>query len=121
VIVPLSLVMLGSHLVLAAADEMPVFDVRPTCSAVTNVGAPGPRDENVCIREEEDARDQLRQKWSSFPVADRQGCVSLTKGAGVPSYVEVLTCLEMAQQARDISRQSKDPADATTGVGPISK
>ena len=44
------------------------------------------------------AKDQLAKRWSQFKVKDRTDCVEQARDPS-PSYVEVLTCLEMDSDA----------------------
>ena len=57
------------------------------------------RDENSCNQDEETARATLGKVWAQYTTAQRRDCVQLTSLGGPPSYVEVLTCLEMAKDA----------------------
>jgi hypothetical protein len=112
-ILPLSALLVAVPLVLAAADRVPTFDVHPSCDGALSTAGAG-RGANVCVRSELAARDELAQKWSQFPVADRAHCVDVTTMTRMPSYVQVLTCLEMARDAR----QLKSPGERTTvGAG----
>jgi hypothetical protein len=96
----LPILLTASHVVLAA-DGVPVFDVMPSCRAAgqTPIG-PG-RGTEACLRDENEARAKLDRDWAKFQAADRTHCVRLTMLDGTPSYVEVLTCLEMARDARE--------------------
>jgi len=89
-------------LVIAAADQVPSFDVNPTCRGAAATAGAGGRGLDVCVRTELGARDQLAQEWSTFPPADRTRCIQLTNMTRMPSYVQVLTCLEMARDARTL-------------------
>ena len=51
-----------------------------------------------CMQDEMAAKDQLNKRWSSFKPKDRSDCVEQAR-APSPSYVEVLTCLEMDSDA----------------------
>lgn len=51
-----------------------------------------------CMQDEMAAKAQLDKRWSSFKSRDRQNCVEQAR-APSPSYVEVLTCLEMDSDA----------------------
>jgi len=96
-----------------ASNAVPAFDAKETCQA-TEVAAVFPgRNLDTCINSEEATRDQLKKSWSEFPAADRAECVSASKIGGLPSYVELLTCLEMA---RDVERM-RATSPETTGVG----
>jgi hypothetical protein len=78
--------------------------------ACVALARPLERDENV-------ARDKLEQEWSQFSPAQRTECVRLVTLGGGPSYVELLTCLELAKQVKEL------PAAGPNGNGgePIEK
>jgi hypothetical protein len=98
-ITPLAL-FLSTQLVVAVADEVPKFDVAPTCRAESATTA---ATADSCIQDEQSARNQLSQEWAQFTARDKARCVALaTDVAGIRSYVEVLTCLEMERDARKL-------------------
>jgi hypothetical protein len=80
-------------------DHVPSFNVEPVCREIAG-RANAPDYGRNCLRKEREARDQLKAKWMTFPAADRSYCVQLASLGGVPSYVELITCLETAQAAR---------------------
>ena len=51
-----------------------------------------------CMQDEMAAKDQLNKRWTSFKSKDRSNCVEQSRTPS-PSYVEVLTCLEMDTDA----------------------
>jgi hypothetical protein len=53
----------------------------------------------ACRRDEQEAQRKLQREWRQFTRAQRSSCVRLPGLGGDPSYVELLTCLEMAKQA----------------------
>ena len=62
-----------------------------------------------CMRDEEHARAKLATEWASFAHADRTSCTQLARlGGGLQSYVELLTCLEMAKEAKALPKQSRE-------------
>jgi hypothetical protein len=84
-----------------AAPGVPILNVKPTCQAGESAAiGPGPSYLKVCLQGEEAARDQLKKSWAGFPVADRRECAQ-TATIGPPSYVDLLTCLEMRRDARE--------------------
>ncbi len=96
----------GSHIILAA-DSVPKFDVERTCrAAVGEAGVPG-GDSAECQRDEQDARSKLEKDWSQYSAAQRSQCDGLVTTGGAPSYVELLTCLEMAKQAKELPEDSQ--------------
>jgi hypothetical protein len=91
---------IGSMLTVSAAD-MPSLDTRPACAgAAQEISVT--RTVEICERSEQQARDSLAAQWNTFPSADRATCTAETKIGGFPSYVQVLTCLELARDARSM-------------------
>ncbi len=62
------------------------------------------------MRDEENARGKLAGEGERFRPADRTSCTELARlgGGGLQSYVELLTCLEMAKIARGLPKESKE-------------
>ena len=87
-------------LAFAVADAVPRFNIEPTCKG--GLDSPGLNEHyGRCISEENGARQKLEQTWSTWPAADRSQCTDTAK-MGAPSYVELLTCLQMQQDARKL-------------------
>jgi hypothetical protein len=99
-------IILTATQIVLVADSVPKFDVERTCRAAEVSGVPG-RDSTSCQRDEQDARSKLEQDWSQYGAAQRSECDSLVTTGGAPSYVELLTCLEMAKQAKELPDDSK--------------
>jgi hypothetical protein len=49
----------------------------------------------TCMRDEHAAEADLKRQWASFSPDHRRTCVEETGVGGSPSYVEVLTCMQM--------------------------
>lgn len=101
---PIPLLALGASLVLAVADRVPNFDIKKSCSSVAKLGLSVSQTPDACIKDEETAREQLKEKWSSFPASDRDRCISTTEIGGTPSYVEIMTCLQIAQDVKKLKQ-----------------
>jgi hypothetical protein len=81
---------------LAEANPVPDLDVAKSCREARDFGMNDTRQTfKSCMLDEQEAKQQLVQKWSQFKPAARRSCVP---DAPAPSYVEMLTCLEMNQQ-----------------------
>ncbi len=79
---------------IVAADKVPEFKV--ACrSADTGHATIEGRNAQVCFQDEQDAKDKLKETWSSFDASQKVQCQQLLKAGGLPSYVELLTCVEM--------------------------
>ena len=103
---PLIAVLVTSQLALAA-DSIPKLDTRPSCRAAAAAAIGQTRNAEVCQRDEDAARDKLKQDWSGFTATQRAHCTSLSRMGGSPSYVELLTCLEMAKAAASLPAEVK--------------
>lgn len=80
------------------ADSVPKFDIARNCRVESPAGA----DPNTCIQEEQEALTELQNQWTTFGAVDKVTCTKETSMDGTPSYVELLTCVEMARDARNL-------------------
>lgn len=90
------IVILASLPVMPVADRVPTFDIARECRSE---GGPKAVLEK-CTADEVDARDKLQPLWVQFNPREKAVCIGETSSDGTPSYVELLTCLEMARDAR---------------------
>jgi hypothetical protein len=97
----LPVLLLSSQIVLAA-DPVPKFDTGPSCRSAGAAAVMATRDTATCERDENNARATLEKEWSQFTPSDQARCVRLVTLGGGPSYVELLTCLELAKQVKEI-------------------
>jgi hypothetical protein len=59
-----------------------------------------------CLADEQRAHESLVSKWTRFAPENRANCVqAATDVAGAQSYVELLTCLQVA---KDVKRLPKN-------------
>jgi hypothetical protein len=49
-----------------------------------------------CTKDERDAKNELTKRWSQFGASAKKSCIDEAEIGGDKSYVELLTCLEMA-------------------------
>jgi len=94
----------GSPLFIEVAD-VPAYDVAPSCRAAVTV-MPGSFE--ACMKDEQSARAQLAATWDRFAGPQRDNCVQTENTGGSPSYVELLTCLQMAQDAQKLPQNKTD-------------
>ncbi len=101
----LPILLLGSHIVLVA-DPIPKLDTSLSCksagAAAVIGGQKGTRNEAACEQDESDARATLEQEWSSYSQTEQARCTRTSTLGGSPSYVELLTCLEIAKAAKQL-------------------
>jgi hypothetical protein len=81
------------------ADEVPQFDIRKTCNIDVRSYGSG-QTKAACIADEQKAKATLASQWSRFSAASKSRCMSMvTDISGAKSYVELLTCLQVARYA----------------------
>jgi hypothetical protein len=97
---PVQLFLFASLPFITIADSVPKFDITRECRS--EGGSKAVLEQ--CIEDESTARDQLQPLWIQSSAADKASCVGETSMDGTPSYVELLTCLEMA---RDVKKPPK--------------
>src|ERR1700709_1615236 len=98
--VPLA-ALVAASLLITVADGVPTLGAGKSCGGASG-GGNADQDLKNCMQEEQGARDSLVKQWGNFAAADRRSCTDMATLGGLPSYVELLTCLEMAQAAKDI-------------------
>jgi hypothetical protein len=105
-------VVLGSHVLIAAAG-LPGIDLQRLCHSseppISGRSEDATRTFDSCMSDEQEARDQLLRNWGSYPTSDKTLCMRATDY--LPSYVEWITCAEMAKDLRRI--RSEKPTRAT--------
>ncbi len=109
-LVPVSMMILASQLIITIADDVPKFDIARGCR-IDSTAAFDPNaglSETIkrCIADEQQAKDQLQTQWSQFATSDRVMCTGETTNdsATPPSYVELLTCLQGQQLVRKLPK-----------------
>jgi hypothetical protein len=115
-LLPFATLALGAQLVLNVADRVPDLNARPSCVAGAQSGIATRPDVNACMKDEQDARDRAAKEWGKFAHTDKVRCGEMAHMGGPASYVELLTCLEMAQQTRKLPA-----ADEDFGIAPVSR
>lgn len=95
---------LGVQVHAAIADEVPTFDVRKSCK--TDVQAfQGSGTASGCMTDEQNAQKILVSQWTQFAPESRTRCTQMVSDvAGTQSYVELLTCLQMAKDSKTMPK-----------------
>lgn len=101
----------------ARADTLPRYDVQRACRGAAEAAVSPGRTSQSCENDETSARDALDKQWSDYPDADRARCVRASSLGGPASYVDLLTCLDMAKSVRALPKDRQDPL----GIPPASR
>jgi hypothetical protein len=111
-------VLLGMRAGVAFADSPPPLNVGPSCDAAARAAIVAGRDRAACMGDERAAEDTLKKNWSKYPSLDKTQCVGMNQQGGPPSYVELLSCLEImrdAKQIRETDTLEVNPQNDTLG------
>jgi hypothetical protein len=99
-----------------AVNFPPKFNVAPGCKAAAAINQAMElsvaQNYQSCMDDEESARQQLHQNWSSFTPQDQARCVSQTQMNGMPSYAEVLGCLLVIAKSPSQPTEKKSRPEA---------
>jgi hypothetical protein len=100
--ISISMIVLGSQLIVPVADGVPKFDIARSCKldVAATAGLAVDQSTKSCVSDERKARQQLGSRWSKFPASSRASCTSQESIGGTPSYVSLLTCLQLGQWSR---------------------
>ena len=110
---------LGLQLLLPASDSVPILNIEQVCDGIAQQGGVTFRDPAIaqekknCLESEQQIREELVKQWSSFLAADKVHCVNEATMGGESSYTELLTCLEMARDVRNL----QNDADTSSAPG----
>ena len=100
----------------AVSDTVPKFDIVRECRFEGGSTVEFDR----CSQDEAVMLEQLKANWAQFTGVDKSTCLSMATVGGFASYVELLTCLEMAREANNADKNPRDPkrTDPMRSVGP---
>ncbi|MDP4002117.1 hypothetical protein [Methylobacterium sp. NEAU K] len=101
----------------ARADAVPHLDVEKTCQSaqVANTSISDKANYDGCLRSEREAKREAESHWSGYTASAKRQCEDQFKAGGYPSYVEMVTCLELASGT--VPTQSNDGGRAVGGPG----
>jgi hypothetical protein len=91
----------------------PTLQVGPSCEAAGRGAVVLGRNKEACLADENAALSTLRQNWAKYVANDKTLCIGMESTGGPASYVELLSCLEINRDAREI--QNADPLEAGLG------
>jgi hypothetical protein len=101
----LAAITLGVQIQVAIADDVPKYDIRKSCKADVQA-YPTAGNVQGCLRDEQSAQTTLVAQWTQFAPENRTRCTKMVSDiAGSQSYVELLTCLQMAKDVKGLPKE----------------
>jgi hypothetical protein len=95
----------------------PTLQVGQSCEAAGRGSVVLGRDKKACLADETTAQDTLKQNWSKYSAADKTQCIGMERTGGPASYVELLSCLEIMRDARNIQKTDTLESDTSAISG----
>jgi hypothetical protein len=115
----LSLALLTAQLTTAIADTMPKISSETLCKARSDSDRMMKFAELQsvadCVREENNAKQKLDSVWSTTDSKVRNRCKADALALGTLSYVDLLTCIQMADDLKSPSPGAKSPSSPSPG------
>lgn len=99
----------------ARADAVPKLDIERTCKSANQVSVSDNASEEGCLRSEREAKRTAEQQWDTYQPAAKRQCEAQFTAGGYPSYVEMVTCLELASGTVP-AQQAGGPAGGGPGA-----
>ena len=101
----------------ARADTVPNLDIKKTCQSASRANVSVSDNANIegCLRSERDAKKEAERRWGDYTPSAKRQCEDQYKAGGYPSYVEMVTCLELASGT--VPTQPNSGGTATGGPG----
>jgi hypothetical protein len=93
----------------ARAQSVPNLNVKPVCRGIAqqalNPSETGGPDLTfaACVKNEQAMRAKLAGEWSTFSRSEKANCIG-EQMTGMASYTDLVSCLEMAKEARQLNR-----------------
>jgi hypothetical protein len=89
----------------------PKLKVEPSCEAAGRGAVMLGRNKEACLADETAAQDTLKQNWSKYAASDKSDCLGMVTTGGPASYVELLSCVEILRDARNIRNADELQSD----------
>lgn len=93
----------------AQSQEVPDLNIDPVCRGIAQQAA-NPTEKGdpdltfrQCMKSEQAIREKLVGEWSTFSPLEKTNCIG-SEMAGMASYTDLVSCLEMARSARQLNQ-----------------
>lgn len=119
-----AVIVLGAATTSLARDRgggPPTIDIKKTCrentaALGTLLGGEIDQGINVCLMDEQAARDQIVKDWATYPAIAKERCVQPNEY--LPGYVEWQTCLEMTKDVVKMRKERASGGTSGSSAGP---
>ena len=93
----------------ALSQDIPKLNIDPVCHGIAQQ-ASNPTEKGdpdlafaQCVQNENTMEKKLSSEWSTFMQSEKANCIGEETSVSLPSYTDLVTCLEMARDARALN------------------
>ena len=102
----------------------PKINIQKTCNEniaalQTLLGNDIQQTAEICLQDEQMARDQLVKDWASYPALAKSRCAKPEEY--LPGYVEWLSCIEMTRDSLQLLKEKSSSSTTNTATGQSSE
>jgi hypothetical protein len=119
----IALAALGVSVSAARSDQYPTLNTAQVCHGITQQSdleaGLFQTSFDQCMKEEQAVRDTMIKEWAAFSSDDKTHCVAEATMGGESSYTELLTCLEMARDVRELHKQPNSLSEQNIPPAPV--
>ena len=105
------------------SDEYPTLNVAPVCHGIASQSGleAGLTATNFdeCVKGEQVDRETMIKEWSTFNSDDKTHCIAETTMGGESSYTDLVTCLEMARDVRQLHSEADSSSAPSRHPAPV--
>jgi hypothetical protein len=107
IIISGAIVLVAASAALSKDGVLPKIDLEKQCKKTQNAtdaltGRINPDAFDLCIKNEQSAREKLIERWATIPASDKIGCIHSTDWS--PSYLEWLECIDTKVYVRTMRK-----------------
>jgi hypothetical protein len=107
----------------ARSDQYPVLNVAPLCHGIVGQSSLQEGLASVtfdeCMKAEQADRETMIKEWSTFSSDDRTHCINEATMGGSSSYTDLITCLEMARDVRQLKSETAGSVSTQVVPAPV--
>jgi hypothetical protein len=107
----------------ARSDEYPVLNVAPVCHGIASQSdlesGLNTTDFDQCMKSEQTDREAMIKEWSTFSADDKRHCITETTMGNEASYTDLVTCMEMARDVRELNKQPDSLSEQNIPPAPV--
>jgi hypothetical protein len=116
IVISSAIVIMAASAALAKDVSLPIIDLQKQCRTTQTAtdeltGVKNPNAFDLCMSNEQSARDKLLERWATITASDKASCIHATDWS--PSYFEWLGCIDTRVYMRTSRKEHPNPMAAS--------